>query len=512
MLPPRISTCDSPMLSGALGSWRWRRRPRLRPAVLPTAGAGRPAFAGGDGRVPASASRAGPSRGRGRPGRSTIARGLHRGLYITGAWFKRDLGEDWIKILNDARVSELFVPYHQHSYVRYFDLTGFSFPLAEVKAEDAGPFGTIMPPFQGDTYPTVVKEMRDRGVVWKDYAHGVRRGRELVIWGGSQAGNYMYLMSYAFHDDGTIAFRVGATGQNLPGQRQEAHVHSAHWRIDIDLVDGSKNSAMLMRHVEDPASLGAEDIKEPFNGGMEGGVDWDPKEFTMIRVESEKKNARGETIAYDLMPLRYGTPRHNEAFTHHDLWVSRSHPERPHGDTSSSTCRTSSRTRSSSSRPTSSSGATRPCTTSRGTRTASPAPARRLWPGDDAWEGSALVMWSGFDLAPRNLFDRTPFYPYPAPPPARPGRHRGCRCGRRGRERGPSRLRRRPPPNPRSPTSVNDCRHRPTLPVCRHPDRTRWSAGFHPGLGQEDRRPSTLLRPASAGESRSPARRRSRPR
>ncbi len=62
---------------------------------------------------------------------------------------------------------------------------------------------------------------------------------------------------------------------------------------------------------------------------MEGGVDWDPKEFTMIRVESEKKNARGETIAYDLMPLRYGTPRHNERFTQHDLWVSRAHPERP---------------------------------------------------------------------------------------------------------------------------------------------------------------------------------------
>ena len=35
---------------------------------------------------------------------------------------------------------------------------------------------------------------------------------------------------------------------------------------------------------------------------------------------------------------------------------------------------------------------------------------------DDAWEGSALVMWSGFDLRPRNLFDRTPFYPYPPAP------------------------------------------------------------------------------------------------
>ena len=35
-----------------------------------------------------------------------FARGMHKGLYITGAWYKRSLGEDWIKILNDARISE----------------------------------------------------------------------------------------------------------------------------------------------------------------------------------------------------------------------------------------------------------------------------------------------------------------------------------------------------------------------------------------------------------------------
>ena len=81
-----------------------------------------------------------------------FARGLHKGLYITGAWFKRDLGEDWIKILNDARIAELFVPYHRSGFIRYYDLTSFSFPLSEVKAEDAGPFGSLMPPFQGDPF------------------------------------------------------------------------------------------------------------------------------------------------------------------------------------------------------------------------------------------------------------------------------------------------------------------------------------------------------------------------
>jgi hypothetical protein len=349
-----------------------------------------------------------------------FARGVHKGLYITGAWFKRDLTEDWIKVLNDARIAELFVPYHQSSFIRYYDLTSFQFPLNEVKAEDAGPFGTLMPPFQGDPFATVVKEVRDRGLAWKDYAHGVRRGRELVIWGALEAGNYMYIMSYAFHDDGTIAFRVGATGQNLPGRRYEAHVHSAHWRIDIDLFDGKKNSAMLMKHVEDPASLSAEDVKEPFNGGLEGGADWDPKEFTMVRVQCEKKNARGEPISYDLMPLRYGSPRHNEEFTRHDLWVSQSHPERPMEfifanlpnivkdeevvEQTDVVLWTNSAVHH---EPRHEDG--------------KPNSGPRLWPGDDAWEGSALLMWSGFDLRPRNLFDRTPFYPYSPAPPARPG-------------------------------------------------------------------------------------------
>ena len=66
-----------------------------------------------------------------------------------------------------------------------------------------------MPPFQGDTYATVVKEVRDRGVIWKDYAHGVRRAVNWCSGAGWMAGNYMYLMSYAFHDDGTIVLRVG---------------------------------------------------------------------------------------------------------------------------------------------------------------------------------------------------------------------------------------------------------------------------------------------------------------
>ncbi len=351
------------------------------------------------------------------------ARGLHKGLYITGAWFKRDLSEDWIKVLHDARAAELFVPYHSMSYIRFFDMTGFSFPLAEVKSEDAGANGVILPAFEGDEYPTVVREVRDRGVVWKDYPNGVRRGREMVIWSGLQAGNYMYIMQYGFLDDGTITFRIGATGQNLPGARQEPHMHNAYWRIDLDLHDGAKNSAMIMSHNESTSALAAEDVKEPFNNGVEGGVDWDPLKFSMIRVECEKTNANGKKMAYDLMPLRMGSARHKEPFTHHDLWVSRAHPERPvellyanlpqivrNQESVEQTDVVLWVSSASHHEPRDEDG--------------KPNGGRRLWYYDDGWEGSALVMWSGFDLRPRNLFDRTPFYPYTPrePATARPGR------------------------------------------------------------------------------------------
>ena len=83
-------------------------------------------------------------------------------------------------------------------------------------------------------------------------------------------------------------------------------MHDAYWRIDIDLIDSEKNSAMIMRHLEDPQSLSAEDLKEPFNGGVEGGMDWDPKEFSMIRIESERLNANGKKMSYDLLPMKWG--------------------------------------------------------------------------------------------------------------------------------------------------------------------------------------------------------------
>lgn len=155
----------------------------------------------------------------------------------------------------------------------------------------------------------------------------------------------------------------------------------------------------------------------------------------MIRVDSTRKNANGKIIGYDLMPLRWGSARHNEEFTRHDLWVSRSHPERPLEYLFSNLPNIVKDQESVENTDVvlwGTSSAHHEPRDEDGKAGAGP----RIWEFDDAWEGSAIVMWSGFDLRPRNFFDRTPFYPYPpAPttPVAGPGRGPDLRQVEEGR-------------------------------------------------------------------------------
>jgi primary-amine oxidase len=245
------------------------------------------------------------------------AEGTGKGLYITGAWFKRGPSEPWMRILWDARLVDIFVPYHTGS-PRYYDLTGFSFGLVQAVQKDAGCCGSLL-----GNPPKVVKEVRDRGVAWKDDQQ-VHRGQELVLWGTLDAANYNYIIHYGFRDDGVIEFRLGGTARNLPGREMEAHMHDGLWRIDMDLNGASNDSVLLSRHQEPSGGQTANDNANPFNNGVEGSVVWNPEEFTHIRViDTVKTNGHRHNIGYDLIPLRHGSARHFENFSHTDFWVTR---------------------------------------------------------------------------------------------------------------------------------------------------------------------------------------------
>src|SRR5260370_541019 len=52
------------------------------------------------------------------------------GLIIQDAWFKRDPKEPWLQVLGDARLAEMFVPYHSGS-PRFWDVS-YNFSLCNM--------------------------------------------------------------------------------------------------------------------------------------------------------------------------------------------------------------------------------------------------------------------------------------------------------------------------------------------------------------------------------------------
>jgi primary-amine oxidase len=341
----------------------------------------------------------------------------HKGLWIEGAWFLRKKPftlSNAIQVLGRAGLSNIFVPYHKLSSVanpRILDLE--SGGLLPAMPEDGGDCGVIaepplISPVDSTSRRVLIKEIRDRGVAWTSNGK-IRRGEEMLLWATYDAGNYEYIIQYGFRDDGTITFRLGSTGYNSPIRPFEAHMHNALWYVDTNLGGPQNNSVMVMRHVEpgDPAVPcsasttleTASDCMPKFNNGFEGFLDWNDKEFTHPNIMNTAiHNAQGKNISYDLMPMRSGTARHKEDYTQHDFWVTTTKSNETNY--------------------------TKLSTYVNGESIENTDVA--LWymssnhhlPRDEDHEyaqpiflqGVAQVMWSGFDLSPRNLFDDTPLH------------------------------------------------------------------------------------------------------
>jgi Cu2+-containing amine oxidase len=314
-----------------------------------------------------------------------------KGLFITNAEFRKSPSDPYMKVLSEAGLSDIFVPYHPGS-PRFLDLSQFNFALVPVVGVDLGSCGQ-------QASSVVVKEVRDRGMLWKDDTRG-KRGYELVIWSTLDAANYNYIMMYHFRDDGSIGFRLGATARNLPGAEQVAHMHDGLWRIDIDLNGKTNDTVAVHNHSESIFGTAASDTTTPFNGNKEGFLDWNPAQFTMLNIsDSLTLNGQGKTVSYDLMAAHEGMPRHRETYTHHDFWVTRYR--------AAETAYTQVPTY----------VANNEAINNQDVVLWYMSPAHHMPRSEDGriesgvWRGSALIMWTGFDLRPRNLFDTTPHFP-----------------------------------------------------------------------------------------------------
>lgn len=321
--------------------------------------------------------------------RVRFAHATGKGLYITGAWIRTAPAAPFRRVLWDARLADIFVPYEAGS-PRFYDLTNFNFPLVSATAADAGPCGKIID-------GKVIHEVTSYGLMWKDDA-AVRHGQELALWATLDSANYNYVMRYGFRDDGTITLRLGATSRNLPGMEQMGHLHDGLWRIDMDLDGASGDSAYTYEHLETTASNTATDSFTAYGGGKEGSLDVVPERFTEVVVrDGTAVSTPGTPISYEFRPFRNGAPRHKEGFAHHDFWVTRyrgnellyQFPQHVNGESIMNSDIVVWHMAGARHDPRNEDG----------------------FKQGNVWNGVALLMWSGIDLRPRNLFTRTPLFP-----------------------------------------------------------------------------------------------------
>lgn len=313
------------------------------------------------------------------------------GLVINAASFRKSPSSPWVQVIYDARVVELFVPYHSGD-PRFLDMSSFNFSLFRLTPKHCprATGGTLL----DDDH--VCKEVHDRGLAWTNYGD-VRRGEELVLWGGIGAGNYNYIIEWTFRDDGVLTGRVGATATNYPPQPLEAHMHGVFWRLDIDLNGFTGDTVEISRHTEfGPFGF---DTKSPVR--REAGIHWNANAFTALHVHDHSlKNAQGHMTGYDLMPIRTGTPRHQENYTQRDFWVTRYKATEMHVPSLPSYVF-----------PAESVSSNDVVVWYYGAAHHLPRDEDGRHVNNNFEPLVAHVMWTGFMLKPHNLFDSTPLYP-----------------------------------------------------------------------------------------------------
>jgi Cu2+-containing amine oxidase len=199
-------------------------------------------------------------------------------------------------------------------------------------------------------------------------------------------------------------------------------MHGSYWRVGVKLGPEGNNTMNQVHVVRLPktpkdqgdpkGTLAMEEVTR------ESFVDWNPREFTRLRVTNpnyalipEAKDRPPLPIAYDLVTLVQGVARHerfaDEKFTHHDFWITRhDSPERMYVNLGNYF----------------QDGKGKPNPnllpldnqnvvlwhSSSGLHT--PRTEDGIIGGAGQNNGQALVYWTTFELRPRNFFLKTPLY------------------------------------------------------------------------------------------------------
>ncbi|WP_442755788.1 hypothetical protein ACNHKD_03775 [Methylocystis sp. JAN1] len=312
------------------------------------------------------------------------------GLVVSHVSFRKSPDAPFVLVLSDGRFSEILVPYNKGT-PRLMDLVFSSFPVLTLSADSPLRSDCPAPHVLLDD-KRICREVRDYGIAVKKDAE-VRRGQEVSFFAVLDADNYDYISEWIFRDDGSIVTRAGATGVKRDGPEDEnGHMHNFTWRLDFDFGGADGDSACVTRHIENMNAAYSTATDRCDLIETEGGLQWNPAEFNTIVVsDSVLKNARGRRTEYELIPLRSGVARHTELFSRNDFWITRAKPDEllavnlpdyakgePVAGEDIAVWYTGS--------------------------------LRHEDHMRDEDRDAVPVLWVGFELRPRNLFDATPFF------------------------------------------------------------------------------------------------------
>jgi len=250
------------------------------------------------------------------------------GLWVGPVHLRRTVGGPWITVLYEAGLADIFVPYHTTNF-RPYDMR-WTQGLSMLGPQDTGMNGSLIW-LSGDPSPTVVAEVRERGIGWlcKGTSQPTYRAQEFVVWGISDAGNYDNIIEFGFRDNGAMTFRMGNTGFNaqpVPSPL-EPHTHNALWRVDMDLNGFPGDTAYWLTHGEPGPTVPlpqAQDVRTPLN--VEGSRRWSEGENAGLLIEDNATNAFGNRLGYEFVPVDNMPSRHfgpDENWTQNDVYVTR---------------------------------------------------------------------------------------------------------------------------------------------------------------------------------------------
>jgi primary-amine oxidase len=283
-------------------------------------------------------------------------------------------------VMHRAALSEMVVPYAHpgggHYRKNAFDVGEYGIGvLANSLTLGCDCLGAIryfdgwLADSKGDPYRienAICLHEEDAGILWKhtDLFTGkveVRRARRLVVSSISTVGNYEYGSFWYFHQDGSIAFEMKATGiMNTsglmpgeaprfgtivaPGVYAQYHQHVFNMRLDMD-VDGTANRVVelatraLPEGPENPHgnAFTVEERVLARESQAQRNVDFASQRGWKVE-STERRNALGRPTAYRLMvhsPLpTFSAPTasvtRRAAFMTRQLWVTAFDAEEMH--------------------------------------------------------------------------------------------------------------------------------------------------------------------------------------